>query len=87
MPDRIRIEVEDESLRRGLRRLHDAAGDMSPVMRRLSRYLAEDTAQRFIAGRGPDGAPWAPWSPVTVERRGRKGKLPGKLLIENTHGC
>ncbi|WP_337877518.1 phage virion morphogenesis protein [Elioraea sp.] len=63
----IKLGVED-TIRTALRRVLDATGDLTPVMREIGEALVESTRQRFRLGRAPDGTPWAPNSPVTVAR-------------------
>jgi phage virion morphogenesis protein len=63
----INLGVEADAVRAALRRLLEATGDLSPVMREIGEALVDTTRQRFQAGRAPDGTPWARNSPVTVE--------------------
>jgi len=63
----IKPGLEADAVRAALRRLLDATGDLSPVMREIGEALVDSTRRRFQAGRAPDGTAWAQNSPVTVE--------------------
>lgn len=69
------IEIDDREVTAALNRLLKATSDMSPVLAAIGEGIVERTKQRFGAGAGPDGIPWAPNSPVTLSRK-KSGKGP-----------
>lgn len=56
----IRIDFDDEDVRRALAGLKDAAADLEPAMDEIGGYLTAATQRRFERGAGPDGKAWPP---------------------------
>lgn len=68
----ITIEINDAEIFAALDRVARAVTDMTPVMKDIGREMVDATKDRFPAGVGPDGNPWAPKSPATIENYERR---------------
>jgi len=64
----ISVEFDDAEVLGVLQELAQRGEDLQPALRDLGEYLIDSTKERFRAGKGPDGAPWARNSPVTITR-------------------
>jgi phage virion morphogenesis protein len=64
----IEIRLEDDAVRNALARLAARLTDMTPVMQEIGEVLMVSTKDRMLAGRSPDGTPFAPRSPATLAR-------------------
>ena len=78
----IKIDLADSNVRSAVERLLARTQNSRPAFFAIGELVAESTKQRFVAGRGPDGNPWAPNSP-TIEhyvrqRSGLFDKVTGK---------
>lgn len=70
----IEISIRDD-VSAALARAIDAAIDLTPPMRDIAGHLADETRERFEAGRNPLGMPWKP-----SERAKAEG---GKTLVDS----
>lgn len=61
-----------DDLARLFDRLDKHLSNLAPVFWDLGELLARTTKERFIAGKAPDGTPWAPKSPTTIEAYRRR---------------
>jgi len=81
------IQIDDQSVRDGLRRLRSATGDLTPFFQDLGESLLNSTRARFRSQTAPDGSPWAALSTGYVRRKKRNrdkiltlsGRLSGTL--------
>ena len=64
----IEIRVEDEAVRAALQQLSARLIDMTPAMQEIGEALMTSTKDRMLAGRTPEGAPFAPRSQTTLDR-------------------
>lgn len=62
----ITIQVDDGQVQAWFDRLLGRSQNLGPLMARFGEVLLENTQDRFLEGRDPDGNPWAP-----VKRGGR----------------
>ena len=76
---KIKIEVQDEALQRGLQGLIETGLDLTPVMADIGEQLLNSTRQRFSDQVSPEGEAWSPLSHVT---KARKKKNKDKILTE-----
>jgi len=74
----IRIHIDDRQIQQALRRLQEAADDLTPALQDIGEYLASATRKRFAEGKGPNGAPWEPLSAKTIARKGHAKPLIGE---------
>jgi len=74
----IHSRINDRELRRALRQLERAGGDMQAMFADAGEYLIRSTEARFAAQVGPDGRPWQEVKPQTRARK----KHP-KILTES----
>jgi len=65
----IKIEYDDTDVQAAFQRLIDAGSNLSPALKAIGEHIAETTTQRFEAGIGPDGTPWAKNKPSTLARK------------------
>lgn len=80
----IRIDIDDADARAALSRLAELGGNLRPAMEDIGELLIVRTRERFAAGVGPDGTPWAPKSPVTLQQyRRRRVNAPKPLIGES----
>lgn len=56
----ISINVDDRAWAAAIKSLTARVTDLSPLNADIGELLRESTRQRFVAGVGPDGVPWAP---------------------------
>ena len=62
----IDVRIDTARFKAALTELQDRLGNLSPVLKAIGEDLAKYTKQRFVAGIGPDGVPWAPNKPATL---------------------
>lgn len=74
----IRIHIDDRQIQQALRRLQEAAGDLTPALEDIGEYLARATRQRFADGEDPEGNRWAELSDATIARKGHAKPLIGE---------
>lgn len=68
----ITLQIDDAEIFAALDRVARAVTDMTPVMQDIGREMVDATKERFPAGVGPDGNPWAPKSPATIANYERR---------------
>lgn len=66
---RIRVDLNDERVRRAVRRVIAAGIDMHQVTGSIGELLLRSTRERFDTERSPEGVPWAPLSEATKRRK------------------
>jgi phage gpG-like protein len=64
----IEIRLEDDAVRAALARRAARLTDMTPVMQAIGDVLMASTRDRRLAGRIPDGSPFAPRAQTTLAR-------------------
>ncbi len=77
---KIDIDIDDQAVRRTLRRLEAAGADLTPALEDIGEALLLSTEQRFSDQVDPDGRPWKPLSP-----KYRRRKKHPKILTETTN--
>ena len=87
MADDIRITIDNQTVRAGLRELAGRIGNLSPALKVIGERMVEWTFERFNrGGPAPDGTPWAPLKPATLKRKRGKGILrESDLLRDSVH--
>jgi len=75
---RLDVRYDDRQVMRALRRLQDAAGDLSPALRDIGERLLISHDERFRAQVDPEGNPW---QALTDKYKARKKRNPNKILI------
>lgn len=78
----IKIEINDSELQALFERVRKLS-DPKPLLSEIGEYGVRSTKQRFAAGRGPDGKPWAPNTQATIlkilgRRSGESVRRPGE---------
>ena len=76
------ITVQDQAVSEMLAKLSARVGNMAPYLQSLGEDIVERTKQRFDTSTAPDGNGWAAYSPVTLGLMRKRGKTPGKLLVD-----
>lgn len=71
---------DDADVQETLRKLDQAASDLTPAMKNIGEYLVQSTEQHFDRQTDPDGKPWQDVKPGTRSRK----KHP-KILTESHH--
>jgi phage virion morphogenesis protein len=71
---------DDAEVQERLRKLDEAAGDLTPAMKNIGEYLVQSTEDNFDRQTDPDGRPWQDVKPATRARK----KHP-KILTESHH--
>lgn len=61
------IHADDGAYRSHLERLHEALGNLEPVMDAIGLRLESNIHNRFATRTDPNGEPWAPWKDSTRE--------------------
>lgn len=82
----IKVEIDDDAVRRRLNQLVSAGADLSPAMREIAGKLEADADAAFERQQDPDGTPWAPLSAVTLARRAAKRPSAGTHNILHDEG-
>lgn len=80
MTDTIQILIDSQPAEAALQTLGHKASDMSGLMQRIARHLADVAEESFATETSPDGIAWANLSPRTIARRKRRGHWPGPKL-------
>lgn len=77
----IAVEVRDAEIAEAFQRLQQRLGNLAPVMREISLDLVGVIEDAFANEADPvTGEPWDPLSPLTIRRREKQGRWPGKIL-------
>ena len=75
------VEIQDAEISAAFARLQQRLGNLSPVMRAISLDLVGIVEDAFAREADPvTGVPWDPLSPLTIRRREKLGRWPGKIL-------
>lgn len=86
---KVRVEIDDRRVQAALKRLLEAAGDLSGPMDDVGAALAERVRLTFHDGADPWGDPWAPLKPSTIARRRKRSGVPlrdtGRLMNSIGH--
>lgn len=61
---RITVTFDNREVVKRFQRLGAMLVNTVPIMRAIGVVLVRNTEDRFTAGRGPDGSPWAPLNPA-----------------------
>ena len=64
----IEVKIDIAQLQAALTELQGKLGNPRPALKEIGEDLVESTKQRFAAGIGPDGVPWAPNRPATLAK-------------------
>ena len=90
----IKIEVDDRSIQKLLKKLKHRLNDMSPVMEEIGNIILDSVEENFEEG-GRYSSPgswrggskkWEPLSPSTIKQRRKEGSWPGQILVRNSAG-
>ena len=76
------IIVKDQAVAETLAKLSARVGNMAPYLQALGEDIVERSKTRFGNSTGPDGNGWTGYSPVTLGLMRKRGKTPGKLLVD-----
>jgi len=84
----IKIEVDDEGVKKSLRELSDRVEDLTPVMKMIGELLVSSVQENFNReGRYSEPGSWRggskrwkPLAPSTIKQRKRLGYWPGQIL-------
>lgn len=79
----IAVEVDDEDVQAGLRRLIEAAVDVTPALEAIGEHLLVSHESYFEDEQSPDGEPWAPLSPRYAARKARSHPEAGLLVRDD----
>lgn len=74
---RIRVHLNDERVKRAIRRATAAGVDMTPATLGIGEFLLRTTRRRFDTQESPEGVPWAP---LSEDYRRRKRRNADKIL-------
>ncbi len=77
MAQKTDVTLDDEALRKALKRLSEATTDTRPIMASIGEHLINTTRDRFRTQTAPDGTPWAP---ISEGWKRRKKRNRGKIL-------
>lgn len=75
MASHIYIDIDNQPVITMLRELAHRVENPRPALLLIGEKLAENTKQRFVNQKGPDGVDWAPNSQVTIDRKGGRGSI------------
>lgn len=77
----VAVEIQDAEITAAFERLQQRLGNLAPVMRAISLDLVGVVEDAFAREADPvTGEPWDPLSPLTIARRQKQGRWPGKIL-------
>ncbi|MFG8081209.1 phage virion morphogenesis protein [Kerstersia gyiorum] len=73
----IRIELDDQDVKRALAGLEHAVGDIRPALKNIGEAMLFSIDQRFADQEAPDGTAWEGNAPATIARKGFDDPLVG----------
>jgi len=73
----IRIEIQDQKVKRLLARLVEMGSNPMPAMEEIGGMMTSSTRDRFKESKAPDGSAWQALTPATLIARARLNKRAG----------
>lgn len=78
----IKVDLEKDEARLGLRALLDRMDDRRPFFAAVGERMVGSSKDRFRAENAPDGTAWKPLRPATIKARQNRGRSAIKILRE-----
>ena len=79
----VAIQIDNpnqQAIERGLRRLEERVGNLTPVLTDIGEMLINSFRARWNAGEDSEGNPWTPLKDSTLERKAKLGQ-PADVLV------